>query len=57
MPFRQHGAYVSQLLHTDPTSAGHVLDSVYRGLTPDRSRAAFRAAGRPSSGSPATACG
>jgi hypothetical protein len=34
MPSRQNGAYISQILHTDPTSAGFVLDSVYRGLEP-----------------------
>ena len=34
MPSRQNGAYISQILHTEPTSAGVVLDSVYRGLEP-----------------------
>jgi hypothetical protein len=34
MPSRQTGAYVSQILRTDPASAGFVLDSVYRGLEP-----------------------
>jgi hypothetical protein len=34
MPSRQNGAYISQILHTDPTSAGVELDSVYRGLEP-----------------------
>jgi hypothetical protein len=34
MPSRQNGAYISQILHTDPASAGVVLDSVYRGLGP-----------------------
>ncbi len=36
MASRQNGAYISQLLHTDPTSAGYVLDAVYRGLSPVR---------------------
>ena len=34
MPSRQNGAYISQILHTDPAKAGVVLDSVYRGLGP-----------------------
>ena len=32
MPSRQNGAYISQILQTDPKSAGLVLDSLYRGL-------------------------
>ena len=31
---RQNGAYISQLLHFDPASAGLVLDAVYSGLPP-----------------------
>jgi hypothetical protein len=34
MPSRQNGAYISQILHTDPAIAGAELDSVYRGLQP-----------------------
>ncbi len=34
MPSRLNGAYISQVLHTDPESAGSVLDAVYRGLEP-----------------------
>jgi hypothetical protein len=34
MPSRQNGAYVSRIIHSEPASAGRVLDALYRGLAP-----------------------
>jgi hypothetical protein len=34
MASRQNGAYVSQIVHSEPANAGLALDVVYRGLSP-----------------------